>query len=55
MNVGVILLAVVALPVYFVRSRGWKGGVIATVLAAAVFGVTLALGEAGEWIGGLLG
>ena len=54
MNAGVLMLAVVALPVYFIRSRGWKGGAIATLLAAAVFGVTLVLGEIGEWIGGLL-
>jgi len=54
MNVGVIALAIVALPIYFVRSRGWKGGAIASLLAAVVFGITLALGEIGEWLGGLL-
>jgi len=54
MNVGVIALSIVALPIYFVRSRGWKGGALASLLALAVFGATLALGEAGEWLGGAL-
>src|SRR4051812_35396952 len=26
MNAGVLLLAVIALPIYFIRSRGWKLG-----------------------------
>ena len=54
MNAGVLLLAVVALPVYFIRSRGWQRG--ARTIAAALFflGLTLALGEAGEWVGAAL-
>ena len=51
MNAGVLLLAVVALPVYFVRSRGWQRGTRTTALAALFLGVTLMLGEAGEWLG----
>jgi hypothetical protein len=54
MNGGVIVAAVVALPIYFVRSRGWKRGLAATLVALAFFAVTLALGELGEWLGGAL-
>ncbi|HEX4926804.1 MAG TPA: hypothetical protein VFV74_02260 [Burkholderiales bacterium] len=54
MNGGVIVAAVVALPIYFVRSRGWKRGIATTVAALAVFGITLALGELGEWLGAAL-
>ena len=51
MNVGVVALSILALPVYFIRSRGWKRGTIATALAALVLVVTFALGELGEQIG----
>ena len=51
MNGGVIAAAIIALPIYFVRSRGWKRGAIATLVALGVFAVTLVLGEAGEWVG----
>jgi hypothetical protein len=54
MNAGVLLLAVVALPVYFIRSRGWQRGARATAIALLFLGVTLALGEAGEWLGAWL-
>jgi hypothetical protein len=52
MNVGMVAVVIVAMPVYFIRSRGWKQGTIASLLALALFGATLALGELGEWIGG---
>lgn len=51
MNGGVLAAAVVALPIYFVRSRGWKRGLLTTVLAALFFGALLLLGEAGERVG----
>jgi hypothetical protein len=54
MNAGVLLLAVVALPVYFIRSRGWQRGTRATAIALLFLGVTLALGEAGERFGAWL-
>ena len=54
MNGGVIVAAVIALPIYFVRSRGWKGGALATVTALVVLGVTLGLGELGELAGSVL-
>jgi hypothetical protein len=54
MNAGVIVAAVIALPVYFVRSRGWKRGALATALALVALGVTLGLGELGELAGGAL-
>jgi hypothetical protein len=54
MNAGVVALSMVALPVYFIRSRGWKRGLLATLVAAAIFGVLLGLGELGERIGEIL-
>jgi hypothetical protein len=51
MNAGVLLVAIIALPVYFIRSRGWKGGAITIGLAALFLGATLALAELGEWLG----
>ncbi len=54
MNGGILAAAVIALPIYFVRSRGWKRGLRATAVAAAVFGVTLALDELGEMLGAAL-
>ena len=53
-NGGVIVAAVIALPIYFVRSRGWKRGALATAVALAVLGVTLGLAELGELAGGAL-
>ena len=54
MNAGVLVFAAIALPIYFVRSRGWKQGGIAIALALVFLGVTLGLGEAGEWLGARL-
>ena len=51
MNAGVLVLAVVALPIYFIRSRGWKQGTRTIALALVFLGATLVLGEAGEWLG----
>jgi hypothetical protein len=53
MNGGILAVAIVALPIYFVRTRGWKRGAVATLLAIAVFLALLGLGELGEWVGGL--
>jgi hypothetical protein len=55
MNAGVVALAIVALPVYFIRSRGWKKGAVATAIAIGFVAVTLVLGEVGEKIGAVLG
>ena len=54
MNAGVLLLALLALPIYFIRSRGWRRGARAIALAALFLGATLALGELGERFGTLL-
>ena len=54
MNVGVVALTIVALPIYFIRSRGWKRGLAATGVAIAVFAATYALEMLGEWIGSAL-
>jgi len=52
MNGGIVAVAIVALPIYFVRTRGWKRGAVATLLALGVFAILLGLAELGEWIGG---
>jgi hypothetical protein len=50
-NGGVLAVAVIALPIYFIRSRGWKQGGIATLKAAGVLAAMVALGWLGELIG----
>jgi hypothetical protein len=50
-NAGVIALAIVALPVYFIRSRGWKRGGLYILMMAGVLAVSLGLEELGEGIG----
>ena len=54
MNVGVIALAMLALPIYFIRSRGWKRGLVATFYAAGILALTLGLNELGERISAAL-
>ena len=51
MNAGVVALSMVALPIYFIRSRGWKRGSIAILKGVAVFAAITLLGMLGEWIG----
>src|SRR5207247_2650179 len=51
LNVGVAALAIVALPVYFVRSRGWKRGGIICLYALGAVGVLYLLETLGEFIG----
>ena len=55
MNGGMLLAVVVALPVYFVRSRGWKRGAIAVAVAIGLFLVLLGLGELGELLAKKMG
>ena len=54
MNGAVLALAIIALPVYFIRSRGWKKGALAIALALAFVGATLVLSELGEKLGEIL-
>ena len=54
MNAGMLLLAAVALPIYFIRSRGWQRGTRTIALALVFLGLTLVLGEAGERLGAWL-
>jgi hypothetical protein len=54
MNAGVLVFAAIALPIYFLRTRGWKRGGLTIAIAAAFLLATFALGEAGEWLGGRL-
>lgn len=49
MNGGMLLALVVAMPIYLVRSRGWKRGGIATLIALGCAGASFGLGELGEW------
>ena len=51
MNGGMLLVMALAMPVYLVRSRGWKRGALATVMAIGFYLVLYGLGEAGEWLG----
>ena len=51
MNVGIGLVAIIALPIYLVRSRGWRGGGIAIGYGAVFTGVLYLLEWLGEWIG----
>jgi hypothetical protein len=54
MNAGVLLVAVLALPVYFIRSRGWKRGAVTIGLAALFLAGTFVLSELGERFGAAL-
>jgi hypothetical protein len=54
MNGGMLLAVVVAMPIYFIRSRGWRNGGRATLIAALAFAVLYGLGEAGEYLASLL-
>jgi hypothetical protein len=51
MNVGLAAAAIVALPIYLVRSRGWRRGGTAIALAAAFTGALYLI----EWLGESLG
>lgn len=55
MNAGVVAAAIVALPVYFVRTRGWKRGAVSIAKGVAVVAGIMLLGELGEFIGGAIG
>ena len=54
MNAGVLVAAIVALPIYLIRSRGWKRGAIAIAWAALFLAVIFGLEEAGERLGAAL-
>ena len=51
MNVGVIALTIVALPIYFIRTRGWKRGSVSVLKGIVVFAGIIGLGMLGEWLG----
>ena len=51
MNGGVGALAILALPVYFIRSRGWKRGSVSIVKGVVVVAAITLLGMLGEWLG----
>lgn len=54
MNAGVLMLAAIVLPIYFLRTRGWKRGGAAIGIGAAFLLLTFMLAEAGEWLGNWL-
>jgi hypothetical protein len=54
MNAGVLLVAVLALPIYFIRSRGWKRGAMAIGVALLFLAGTFILSELGERLGAAL-
>jgi hypothetical protein len=49
MNGGMLLVLAIAMPIYLVRSRGWKRGALAVAIAIAIGLVSFGLGELGEW------
>jgi hypothetical protein len=51
MNMGVVAAAIIALPVYFIRSRGWKRGSISIVKGMVVVAAITLLDMLGEWLG----
>jgi len=53
-NLAVIAVAAVGLPIYFIRSRGWKGGAIITAQALGFWALLLGLAWLGEWLGASL-
>jgi hypothetical protein len=55
MNGGMLLVMALAMPVYLVRSRGWKRGALAVAVAVSLFLMLLGLGEAGEYVATLIG
>jgi hypothetical protein len=54
MNGGVLAAAAIALPIYFVRSRGWKRGARTTLVAVGFFLAMLLFEKAGVWLGMLV-
>ena len=50
-NIAVVILTIVGLPVYFIRSRGWKIGGISTLKAFGFFIVMNILSVVGEFAG----
>jgi hypothetical protein len=51
-NIGIVVLPMVAVPVYFIRSRGWTDGGIAIALAVAFVLVVGALSMGAELLAG---
>ena len=50
LNVCVIAIAIIALPYYFFRSRGFKGGAIASMIMLLMFVLSGALTVAGQYV-----
>ena len=55
LNGGMLLAVIVAMPIYFIRSRGWRAGALTTGLAIVFLCVIFGLEEAGEWLGARFG
>lgn len=50
LNVGIVLLPIIAMPYYLIRSRGIKKGSIATCVFILAIIISLILTEAGYWL-----
>jgi hypothetical protein len=49
LKIAMLALAIVALPYYLFRSRGWTGGVKAMAMSALVFASTMVAYRLGSW------
>lgn len=49
LDLGVILIAIIAIPAHLFRSRGWKRGALATLIALLWLIVLGVLSEGGRW------
>ena len=50
-NIGVVAISFIALPIYFVRSRGWARGSLASLAMLGVMIVLVMMAYAGERLG----
>jgi len=53
-NLAIIGVAAIGLPIYFIRSRGWKDGAIVTAQAFGFWALLVGLGWLGELLGAAL-
>jgi hypothetical protein len=49
LKIAMLALAIVALPYYLFRSRGWTGGIKAMAMSALVFAGTMVAYRLGSW------
>lgn len=54
MNAAILVVAMIAIPVYLVRSRGWQQGTLAIAVATVFVGALYVLERLGEQFGAAL-